>query len=741
MLAGLAADLREEARRSNERRAIVLHGQRDACYAALESVVDGADLPMAETTVVGHRDLLDCDRVTPRNADQLLGTTRTAVVLDWHDTCLPNAVGQLVGVVDGGGLLVITAPSLDAWPADGDAFHESLATPAATVGEVGHRYHDRVASLLDAHRGIAVVDVDTDRVESRGLTDPPPRRRHPNPDPPTDAAYPAAAYDACRTGDQVEVLAAFEALRDEGNAVVVEADRGRGKSSVAGLAAASLAADGDQVLVTAPTRGGITPLFERVRELLDTLDCVADVDGMDIQSRHGGGVRYRPPDSIDDPGTVDVLLVDEAAGLPVAQLTSFLDCDRVAFITTVHGYEGSGRGFAVRFRDHLVDSHHAVTDTSLATPIRYAESDPIEVWAFHTLLLDASPAADPLVEDTTPDTVQVEFISQDTLADDDRLLGEAFGLLVTAHYRTEPNDLARLLDAPNISVCALTANDHVVSVALLATEGGLDTATREEMYDGTRVRGNMLPDVFASQLRDPDAAATIGWRVLRIATHPVARSRGLGSRLLEAITETARTRDHDWVGVAYGATPRLVSFWADNGFSTVHFSTTRSDASGEHSALMMTPLTQAGEAVHDRLASWFCRRIPGVLGDALRSADPDVVRAVLDATRVAWDPELSEREWRVVAGAAFGPGQYAVDPAPFQRLAITYFTSDCSELTDREERLVVMKVLQSRPGTDVTDTLEYHSSGECLRALGDAYATLCREFGGSVAAAVRDRYE
>jgi len=740
MFAGVVRALQGEARATNERRAIVVHGQRSACYAAAESILEAADTPRAATTLVGSRAAIDCDRVAPRAADTLLGTTQELLVLDWHDTCRPNALGQVVGTVDGGGLLVILAPSLDAWPTTGDAFHESLAVPPATVDAVGHRYHDRVRDLVYAHRGIAVVDADRDAVECDGLTDPAPRRPAASPTPPADAGFPTRVYEACRTQDQVDAVAAMEGLTAAPTAVVLEADRGRGKSSAAGLAAAALAADGVTVAVTAPDPAGTGPLFDRATETLEALGVLADRDERDLRTRGGGRVVFRAPSAI-TPAEAEVLIVDEAAALPVARLRSYLAVDRVAFVTTVHGYEGAGRGFDVRFRDTLADSDHGVVDVSLSTPIRYAGGDPVEVWAFRTLLLDARPAVDPVVAGATPEGTTLETVDADRLADEEWLLREAFGLLVAAHYRTEPNDLARLLDAPNLSVKALTRDGHVCSVALLAAEGGLEPETRDWMYDGGRIRGNMLPDVFASQLRDKAAAAPRGWRVLRIATHPAIRSRGLGSRLVEAVVADAEDRGLDWVGVGYGATPELVRFWAANGFSTVHLATTRAAESGEYSALMLHPLSEAGAAVHDRLASWFLDRIPGVLADALADADPDVVRAALAATRADPEVALSPRAWRVVAGAAYGPGRYDVDPGPFARLAVAGLVEDGPELDPRAQRLLVSKVLQARSWSSVATALDYHSTGECMRAVGAAYETLCDHYGGPVVATVRRRYQ
>jgi tRNA(Met) cytidine acetyltransferase len=748
MLADLAAALRDEATAVSERRLLVLAGDRDAGVAAAANALDAAGVPREETTLVADRGGLDCERVPVADADRLLGTTRTAVVLDCHDETRPNALGRVVGAVDGGGLLVLLVPPLDKWSERRDGFDAGLAVPPFDRDDVTGRFRRRLVRTLRAHPGVAIVDVDEGTVERDGLTTPAPRTPSGPVLAPDGHTFPAAAYDHCRTQNQADAVAAFERLRDPGTALVVEADRGRGKSAAAGLAVACLAQEASDVLVTAPEYRSAEEVFVRAVALLRDLDTDADsaVHVADDSPRRidagDGCLRFaRPPEAAALPGDPDLVVVDEAAALPVRLLGSFLDADRAAFVTTVHGYEGAGRGFDVRFRDRLADSGLDVTEVRLDDPIRYAPGDPVEVWAFRALLLDARPAVDPLVADAEPATTTYRALDRADLAEDAHLLREAFGLLVYAHYRTEPDDLARLLDGPNLSVRALCHDGHVASVALLAREGGLDADTRRYMYEGGRVRGNMLPDVLTSQLRDEDAAVPVGYRVMRIATHPAVRSRGLGSRFLAEI-EAEFGETADWLGTGYGATPELLSFWGDAGYSTVHLSTTRNDASGEYSAVMVRPTADAGHALHDRHASWFAERIAGVLADALRDADPDVVRAALRATDADPGLSLSADDWRVVAGAAYGPGLYSVDPDPFRRLAAAYLVvGDPDLLFAREERLLVLKVLQARPWGEVADRLGYHSQGQAMRALGDAYQPLVDAWGDDAALAEKRRYE
>ena len=779
-----ATDLRSEARAVDERRGLVLAGDRDRGYDTLEAILGAVDVPITNTVLVGSDDRLRCEHRSESRARDLLGTTQEIVIVDAHEGLQPNTLGQVVGTVDAGGLFVLLTPPLERWPDRRGTFAESMAVPPYSLADVTGHFRRRLVRTLRAHRGIGIVDVDADRVVDEGLTRPAPRlvrgKSKPGPEAetvpedgsddadrtPRDRAFPGRAYDACLTDDQRMALAHLEHLleREHGAAVVLEADRGRGKSSAVGLAAACLAARGDDVVITAPSSRNAAEAFGRATSLLESLgerpETERDTGDHAIHAvlttERGGSIGYESPlEAVERAETrgADVVLVDEAAALSVGVLESLLAADRIAFATTIHGYEGAGRGFSVRFRDRLERSDHDVVEYTLVDPIRYAGGDPLEVWAFHALLLDARPPVAPIVEEATPETVTYRRLDAGTLVADEPLLREVFGLLVLAHYRTEPNDLARLLDAPNLEARALLHDGRVVSVALLAREGDLDADNRALMYEGGRIRGNMIPDVLTSHLRDEDAGALSGIRVVRIATHHAARSRGLGTTLLDRI-EAEFAPDVDWLGTGFGATPELVSFWARNGYRTVHLSTTRNDTSGEHSAILLASTSPDGDALLGRHGPWFARRLPVVLSDTLRDLDPDIVRAVARSIDVDDTPplECTDREWAVVAGAAYGPGLFDVDPDPFRRLVCHWLIDrardDCEggtvsegpDLDPQQERLLVRRVLQAQPWDAVTEDFKYHSSRTCMRAFGDALVPLVDRYGTDAAEAVKERF-
>ena len=743
----VAAALAREARAHDERRVLVLAGGTESTtdpLAAAERALDAADVSLSSSTLVGPESGMACEQLEAHQASQLLGTTRSAVVLDCRRACRPNTLGTVVGAVDGGGLLVLVTPPLDAWPDRRDGFDETLAVPPDTLADVSGHFRHRLVQTLQAHPGIAIVDLDAGTVSRDGLTHAAPR---PPPDPiqpPADGSVPQELFAACLTQDQADAVADLLGLRDEPAAAVLAADRGRGKSSVAGLVAAWVAHQGETVLVTGPQERAASAFFDRVEELLDRLESL-ETTGTEpapyFETTGGGSVRFVPATALSEHlAGADAVFVEEAAALPVGVLESTLSVDRLVFTTTVHGYEGSGRGFAVRFRDRLAAARHEVREVSLAEPIRYAAGDPVEVWATRALLLGASPAPDSVVAAATPERVTVDHLTAAELLDDEALLGEVFGLLVTAHYRTEPDDLARLLDGSNLAVWVLRQDGHVVAVALVAREGGLSAATRESVYRGQRIRGNMLPDVLMSQLRDESAGAPVGLRVVRIATHHAVRSRGLGSHLLDRIHEEFAPAV-DWIGSGFGATPELVRFWRENGYRAVHLSTGRNERSGEHSVLVLRGTSPAGDRLASAHGRWFAARIGDVCADSLAAVDPAVVRATLAATAQPPPLTISTHQWRVIVGAAVGPGLYSVDPAPFRRLAVHGLIDGGASLSDRAAHLLIEGLLQLRDWDRVAADLDFVSRTAAMRHLGDALQPLVETYGPPVAQREMRRFE
>jgi tRNA(Met) cytidine acetyltransferase len=741
-----ARELADAAAAANERRLLVLTGSREACYdgakAAAGEVRSGQTVAtVSEREIVGERVCVD-------RTETLLGTTYGCLVLDCHDTCRPNAIGRATGVVDGGGLLVLLTPPLSSWVDSRGRFDETLAPPPFSVGDVNTRFRHHLIETLRTHRGVSIIDIDTGRRTKHDGSEHRPRPATPQVRPPESHVFPDEAYDACRSADQRDAVYACERLSEAGTAVVLDADRGRGKSSAAGLAAAAFAHSDLSVLVTAPSYRNAAELFDRAAKTLESVDGSFD-DGREGDTRPSlrsgaGEIRFCPPaDAVES--SADVLFVDEAAAVPVRTLRELLSvAPSACFATTVRGYEGSGRGFDVRFRESLEESHD-VTSCHLLEPIRYAPADPIEVWLFHALLLDSTPPPGQLFEGTTASDVTYERIDRDRLAADESLLRELFGLLVHAHYRTQPDDLARLLDAPEVSVRALTVDGHPVSAALLAREGGLDERTQRVAYEGDRIKGNLIPDLLTSQLRDPAAATPVGLRVVRIVTHHGVRSSGFGSRLLAELEAEFGTGGSpndrstvDYLGVSYGATAALLQFWSTNNYRTVHLSTTRNDASGEHSAVMLRALSDAGDNLADRHAAWFARRIADVLAGALDALDPDVVRAALAAADADVPLDLCGFEWRLVASAADGPGLYDTAPGPFRTLALKTLLE--GGLGDPDaERLLVVGVLQNRGWEETAERLGYVSRRACMRALGDAYRQIVDRYGGEIARAEINR--
>ncbi|UYG07452.1 tRNA(Met) cytidine acetyltransferase TmcA [Halomonas sp. M4R1S46] len=560
-----------------------------------EELADAAWLPAAKarTRLGGEHDFIVYDAASPGAGFD------------------PDAFGALSGTLRAGGLLVLLTP--DDWGRRPDADYTRLAAHPWRADALSAHYLARLARVL-------AESPETIRWPAGG---PPVLPAWPPATPPP----PAPADPDCLTRDQAEAVARLVRLRRR-RPLVLTADRGRGKTAALGIACARLLARGESdLLVTAPRPAAVAGLFERLVALCPegrreghrfrvgsaTLTFLApDELGARVERGEAGGAGAR-------------LLVDEAAAIPAGLLGQWLAAfPRIAFATTVHGYEGAGRGFALRFRERLERLTPEWREWRLGEPIRWAEQDPLEALTARLLMLDA----DPVAPGAGP--LRWQVAGRAALGRDESRLRALFGLLVQAHYRTTPSDLRRLLDAPGGRIATLQDDRGPRAVVVTGDEGGFEAGLAERVARGERrPRGHLLAQSLAAHAGERAALTARLRRVLRIAVHPAARRQGLGARLLEAERQRARAAGLDLLGASFGAEPGLLAFWQAQGFRAVRLGLTREAATGEHALMVVQATSEGGEGLARRLARRFQRQLPALLAFELADLDPGVVLALL----------------------------------------------------------------------------------------------------------------
>lgn len=560
----------------------------------------------------------------------------SAVVVDLHQRLSLDALGLAHGLVRGGGSLVLRAPHQA--PPD----RSTLAAPPFPPSAAGRRTWSRLQPWL---------------------------RAAPTRDEPLSVA-PAVTEGTREQSDLVAQLTAALANANSPSAHVVIADRGRGKSAALGMMLAQLRPHAS-LAVTAPTPTQLVSV-----------------------RRFDAKVDYVAPLHV---GDVELLVVDEAAGLAVPTLKALSQRARhVVMATTVHGYEGHGRGFSLRFLPWLKQQRPTEVHR-LEAPIRWASEDPLERWIFDGLLLDATPAADPI------GTVQWARLDRDELATDETMLRQVFGLLVAAHYRTTPDDLMRLLDAANLEVHVLRTDNAVAAACLVAREGKLRPEDLAPLLEGRgRLRGQALAETLARHSDEPEAA---GWdlrRNLRTAVHPSRRREGLGATIAAAVHADAKDDDDraDAFGTMFGATPGLLAFRRAQGYRLVRLGATRSDRSGLMSVVMLRPSSSRATALVARLRARLAVDLPHQL--RLATSEHPVPRDLALAFREGLDLEPSplscadhhRRLRRYLDGTQ-------TDWAIAGTLAALAEQADLTRLSDDDAALVRGRLLEHRAWRDL----------------------------------------
>ncbi|WP_186371998.1 tRNA(Met) cytidine acetyltransferase TmcA [Yersinia alsatica] len=556
--------------------------------------------------------------IRPAAAKTLLGQEWLHAVFDATDGLNTEALAVLAGTLRAGSWLVLLVPEWHRWPhlPDRDSLRWSeQSEPIITPNFIQHVQRQILADcdaiLWQQGQPLSLSAGDC----------------YPDWFPP----------EGTPTTEQQQILQRL--MQAEAGVWVLTAARGRGKSALAGMLVASWPGN---CWVTGPGKAATQVLSQRA----------------------GERARFWAPDALldycqqHDVSEIDWLLIDEAAAIPTALLSALLAYfPRALLTTTVQGYEGTGRGFLLKFCATLSDWHHL----TLSDPIRWASHDPLERIVDDIMLFnDELPAAQSL-------GAQVDIIpcEQRAWPDNPELLRHFYGLLSSAHYRTTPLDLRRLMDAPGMHFSVAKAADSVIGALWLVDEGGLDSSLAQDVWAGRRrPKGSLVAQSLAAHSGQWQAPTLLSRRISRVAVTPSWRRQGIARQMISAELARAQQDQLDFLSVSFGYTAELATFWHACGFHLVRIGSHREASSGCYAAMAILPLSCAGHALYDSARQQLARDWYWLQ----QWIDLDTPLSLPQSEPV--DITLNDDDWRELAGFAFAFRPLEASLPALQRLLL-----------------------------------------------------------------------
>jgi tRNA(Met) cytidine acetyltransferase len=538
----------------------------------------------------------------------ILGQEFEHLVFDCFSGFRANAALALMGSVKAHGLMIILCPPLGQWPYYDDPESINRISFGHDQGQLISHFiqhlciqinHDpKVARLNPDSFHASVMPVETNLIKS------------------VLSQQQSAVIKICK-------MVAGRANRP----LVLTADRGRGKSSALGIAAAQLMKHtAINIWVTAPQISSTQQIFIHARRMLP--DHLAINHGL---AYNGGSLHFVPVDKLfEDIQPADVLMVDEAAALPVHLLLRLVKrFKRIVFSSTIDGYEGSGRGFEIRFKAHLQNLRPNFQSIHLTQPLRWYPGDPLESFWFKTMMYQDSLPPSHIASREQP--LDYRLISQIQLLQQPSLLAAVFGLLTRAHYQTSPDDLQRLLDQPEALCFLVMSGQQLIGVAQVVSEGGsiLQELSVDIAACNRRVKGHLAAQSIAALYNQPQFCLSPQWRISRIAICGTMQRANIGSQLLSYIAQQAKLNGISILTAAFGSAPDLLDFWHKGRFKVIKLSTKPEISSGEYSCICVKALTLEVQGMLTSLTETFYLDLLSELDKSFSQAPTDSILSII----------------------------------------------------------------------------------------------------------------
>ena len=370
-------------------------------------------------------------------------------------------------------------------------------------------------------------------------------------------------------------------LQSEQDIYFLTAKRGRGKSALLGMLANQIQAP---VYLTAPNKSAVHSVIEFSE----------------------GGIEFIAPDELalklqykPEFSQSAWLLVDEAAMIPLPLLQEYSQYfQHIVFSTTIHSYEGTGRGFELKFKRKI---HRTFQHFELKQPLRWQENDPLEHFIDDLLLLNAE-------DEFQQFPFQPHLPYQIREVQKPHHIAEFYGLMTLAHYRTSPLDLRRLLDGENQRFYFAEYQQNLLGAIWALEEGNMadDELIIQIQQGKRRPKGNLVPQALCFHENLSQACKLRSLRISRIAVQPNWQKQGIGQNLMKFMENS----EVDFLSVSFGYTDELAKFWQKCGFVLVHLGEHQEASSGCYSAIALKGISKDGLALVETAYKQFQRNIP-----------------------------------------------------------------------------------------------------------------------------------
>jgi len=517
-----------------------------------------------------------------------LGHEYDWVVLNCFSGFRANAAMALSGTIKAHGLMVILCPELSEWPNYADPEQINRISYGYQQKFEKSHFIQHLISSFNEDSAVAMLSANKFCGKASFVEDHSNKERYYEQD--------IAVTNICKV-----------AQGHTNRPLILTADRGRGKSSALGIAAAKLMQTSDKTIcLTAPHIRSVEQVFIHNKRLLP--NAVISKNSVIYES---SSLTFKSIDNLlSDEVSVDLLLVDEASAIPVHILNKLAKkFPRIVFSATVHGYEGSGRGFEMRFIKQLSLLKPSFKRSQMLQPIRWYKHDTLEQFWFHTLFHNV-PQCMEKIEPVSP-SINCRLLSKAQLLNDKALLGAIFRLLIDAHYQTSQDDLQRLLDAPEIACFILTRGNTLLGVAQVINEGGdcLGEIADNIADCSRRVKGHLVAQNITSTYNTPPFLLTQQWRISRIAIAPEYQRKGLGKQLIDYVEQQARQQQITFLTTSFGCNTDILKFWYRSEFLLAKLSAKPEVSSGEHSAICIKPLTNEAFRISDSIHKDFYQEL------------------------------------------------------------------------------------------------------------------------------------